>query len=42
MIKRYVRSRDDLTIVISLITALGIILSAIVGLWVWSIVTVES
>ena len=42
MIKQYVRSRDDLTIVISLITALGILLSAIVGLWLWSIVTVES
>lgn len=33
MIKRYVRSRDDLAIVISLATALSIVLSAIVGAW---------
>lgn len=38
MIKRYVRSRDDLAVVISLVTALGILLSAIVGIWIWSTV----
>ncbi|MGE0642284.1 MAG: hypothetical protein AB7P24_01305 [Nitrospira sp.] len=41
MIKRYVRSRDDLAIAISLATALGIVLSAIVGVWLWSAVAAE-
>jgi hypothetical protein len=36
MVKRFVRSKDDCPIVISLVTALGILLSAIVGILIWS------
>lgn len=36
MSKRYLQSRDDVAIFISLATALGILLSAIVVMWIWS------
>lgn len=36
MSKRYVQSRDDLAVFISLATAVGILMSAAVAMWVWS------
>lgn len=36
MSKRYVQSRDDLAVVISLAAAAGILVSAAVAMWVWS------
>ena len=36
MSKRYVHSRDDLAIVISLAAVVGILVSAAVAMWVWS------
>lgn len=36
MSKRYVQSRDDLAVVISLAAAVGILVSAAVAMWVWS------
>ena len=41
MSKRYLQSRDDLAIFVSLATALGILLSAIVVMWIWSSINAE-
>lgn len=41
MSKRYLQSRDDLAIFVSLATALGILLSAIVVMWIWSSLNAE-
>ncbi|WP_175304616.1 hypothetical protein [Candidatus Nitrospira nitrificans] len=41
MNKRYIRSSDDLAVVISLVTAVSILLSALVGIWIWSTVAAE-
>ncbi len=41
MSKRDLESRDDLAIFASLATTLGIILSAIVVMWIWSSVNAE-
>lgn len=38
MNKRYVPSRDDLAVSLSLATALAILLSAAAAMWVWSMV----
>ncbi|MBS0168108.1 MAG: hypothetical protein JSR29_18650 [Nitrospira sp.] len=36
MSKRYLQSRDDVAIFLSLATALGILLSTIVVMWIWT------
>ena len=36
MNKRYMQSRDDLAVVVSLAAALSILVSAAVSMWVWS------
>lgn len=41
MSRRYLQSRDDVAIFISLATALGILLSAIVVMWIWSSANAE-
>jgi hypothetical protein len=41
MIKRYLQSRDDLAVFISLATAIGILFSTIVVMWIWSSATAE-
>jgi hypothetical protein len=41
MSKRYLESRDDLAIFLSLATTLGILLSAIVVMWIGSSVALE-
>jgi len=42
MSKRYLQSRDDVAIFISLVTALGILLSAIVVMWIWTSVNAKA
>ena len=42
MSKRYLQSRDDVAIFISLATALGILLSAIVVMWLWTSVNAKA
>lgn len=39
MNKRYVPSRDDLAVSISLATAFAILVSAAAAMWVWSVVS---
>lgn len=39
--KRYLESRDDLAILVSLATAIGILLSAIVVMWIWASANAE-
>ncbi len=39
MSKRYMQSRDDLAVVVSLAAALSILVSAAVSMWVWSSVS---
>lgn len=41
MSKRYVQSGDDLAVFISLVAAVGILVSAVVVLWVWSSISVK-
>ncbi len=41
MSKPYSESRDDLVVFVSLAPALGILLSAIVVMWIWSSVNAE-
>lgn len=39
MNKRYVPSRDDLAVSLSLATAIAILVSSITAMWVWSMVS---
>ncbi len=39
MDKRYVPSRDDFAVSLSLVTALGILVLAAAAMWVWSMVS---
>lgn len=42
MSKRYLQSRDDVAIFVSLATALGILLSALVVMWIWTSVNARA
>jgi hypothetical protein len=39
MNKRYVLSRDDLAVTLSLATAMAILITAVSAMWVWSVVS---